>query len=511
MKRKSAFNGVVILTLALIAVKILSAIYRVPYQNVLGDAGLYAYQQVYPFLSLATILSMNAIPSAVTQNFGEHWTAKRISQVMIWIQTACFVIFLVVFTGAPLIARIMGDMHLTPMIRMASCSFLVVGILGVLRGSYQSRQQMELPAYSQVIEQIVRVGIILVMIVIFAISDWTIYQIGKWSILASALGFLAAALYLMWQRPFQFQWHWRDKETDWRVWQRLTAAIIIFAASHLIVTTWQLMDSFSVIRELQHYGLPFKEAIVEKGIYDRGASFIQIGLIVTTTFCFVLIPLLTNAFQEGRFERMNRYANASLKITVTISVAAGVGLMNLLPLMNRVFFKNDVLTATLVIYMLTVICVSLIMINIALLEVRQQSRLILIAFASGAVLKLLINVLLIPRIGIIGASISTVSSLCLFAGVLQWRTFQFYRFRHLRTFVLKLVVSMLGMTCAVQGVMWILPTAGRLTGMLELLVAAIAGVGVVVAAIAGLNLLTYRELQHMPFGDKLYHFKKGRK
>ena len=123
---------------------------------------------------------------------------------------------------------------------------------------------MELPAYSQVIEQIVRVGIILVMIIIFAISDWTIYQIGKWSILASALGFLAAALYLMWQRPFQFQWHWRDKETDWRVWRRLTAAIIIFAASHLIVTTWQLMDSFSVIRELQHYGLPFKEAIVEK-------------------------------------------------------------------------------------------------------------------------------------------------------------------------------------------------------------------------------------------------------
>ena len=95
--------------------------------------------------------------------------------------------------------------------------------------------------------------------------------------------------------------------------------------------------------------------------------------------------------------------------------------------------------------------------------------------------------------------------------MLQWRTFQFYRFRHLRTFVLKLIVSMLGMTCAVQVVMWILPTAGRLIGMLELLVAALAGVGVVIAAIAGLNLLTYRELQHMPFGDKLYHFKKGRK
>ncbi|GEP80485.1 polysaccharide biosynthesis protein [Staphylococcus carnosus] len=511
MKRKSAFSGVVILTLALIAVKILSAIYRVPYQNVLGDAGLYAYQQVYPFLSLATILSMNAIPSAVTQNFGAHWTDKRISQVAIGIQTACFAIFLIVFSGASVIARIMGDMHLTPMIQMASCSFLVVGVLGVLRGSYQSRQQMELPAYSQVIEQIVRVGIILAMIVVFAVGHGTIYQIGKWSILASALGFLAASLFLIWKRPFRFQWQWRENDIESQVWKRLTAAIIIFSASHLIVTTWQLMDSFSVIRELQHYGLSFKESIVQKGIYDRGASFIQIGLIVTTTFCFVLIPLLTNAFREGRFERMNRYANASLKITVTISVAAGVGLMNLLPLMNRVFFKNDVLTATLVIYMLTVICVSLIMVNIALLEVRRQSRLILITFAAGALLKLVLNVLLIPRIGIIGASISTVLSLCLFAGVLQWRAFRFYRFRHLRTFVMKLIISMVGMTLAVQVVMWLLPTTERLSGMLELLVAAIAGVAVVVAAIIGLNLLTYKELQHMPFGDKLYHFKKGRK
>lgn len=511
MKRKSAFNGVVILTLALIAVKILSAIYRVPYQNVLGDAGLYAYQQVYPFLSLATILSMNAIPSAVTQNLGSDWTNQRMSRVMVFIQATCFLLFVVVCLGAPWIAELMGDMRLTNMIRMASCSFLIVGILGVLRGSYQSKQQMELPAYSQVIEQIVRVGIILVMIVVYLYGSQSIYQIGTWSILASALGFLAASLFLAFKRPFSFQFALQDDVITKTEWKRLGAAIIIFSASHLIVTTWQLMDSFTVIRTLQHFGLPFTEAIVEKGIYDRGASFIQIGLIVTTTFCFVLIPLLADAFKEGRFERMNRYANASLKITVTISVAAGVGLMNLLPLMNRVFFKNDVLTATLVIYMLTVICVSLIMINIALLEVRRQSRLILIAFAIGVLLKLLLNLLLIPKIGIIGASISTVLSLCLFVGILQARTLKFYRFRQMRTFIFKLVLSMIAMTLAVQGVMLFLPEAGRLFGMVELLIAATAGVLVVVLAIVLLNLLTYRELQHMPFGDKLYHYKKGRK
>ena len=55
-----------ILTLALVIVKVLSAIYRVPYQNILGDSGLYAYQQIYPIVALGMILSMNAVPSAVT-------------------------------------------------------------------------------------------------------------------------------------------------------------------------------------------------------------------------------------------------------------------------------------------------------------------------------------------------------------------------------------------------------------------------------------------------------------
>lgn len=37
---------------------------------------------------------------------------------------------------------------------------------------------------------------------------------------------------------------------------------------------------------------------------------------------------------------MNRYANASLKITILISTAAGIGLINLLPLMNGVFLRR---------------------------------------------------------------------------------------------------------------------------------------------------------------------------
>ena len=93
---KPAFNGVVILTIALIVIKILSAIYRIPYQNILGDEGLYAYQQIYPIVALGMILSMNAIPSAVTQNLRKDQHEQYFSKVLLVIQSVGFVICIVI-------------------------------------------------------------------------------------------------------------------------------------------------------------------------------------------------------------------------------------------------------------------------------------------------------------------------------------------------------------------------------------------------------------------------------
>lgn len=45
--------------------KILAAIYRIPYQNLVGDRGFYAYQQIYPLLAIISALSLTALPNVV--------------------------------------------------------------------------------------------------------------------------------------------------------------------------------------------------------------------------------------------------------------------------------------------------------------------------------------------------------------------------------------------------------------------------------------------------------------
>ena len=115
-RQHSAFNGVVILTLALVIVKVLSAIYRVPYQNILGDSGLYAYQQIYPIVALGMILSMNAVPSAVTQVF-EVTVELKYFQNTSKISNDRSYYFSVILVFSHPLALLMGDAHLAPMLK----------------------------------------------------------------------------------------------------------------------------------------------------------------------------------------------------------------------------------------------------------------------------------------------------------------------------------------------------------------------------------------------------------
>ena len=60
-------KGGLILTFSSFIVKLLSAIYKVPFQNLTGDAGFYVYQQVYPLYGLAVAFTLQGLPPFISK------------------------------------------------------------------------------------------------------------------------------------------------------------------------------------------------------------------------------------------------------------------------------------------------------------------------------------------------------------------------------------------------------------------------------------------------------------
>ena len=75
---------------------------------------------------------------------------------------------------------------------------------------------MNIPAISQVIEQFIRVAIIMIAIVMFTSQSWSIYRAGTLAIVGSGIGFFASSLFLMQRKPLSYlkhmpMWKWLGK------------------------------------------------------------------------------------------------------------------------------------------------------------------------------------------------------------------------------------------------------------------------------------------------------------
>lgn len=495
---KPIFNSVLLLTGTMVLVKVLSAIYRVPYQNILGDEGLYAFQQVYPLVAIVSVVSLNAMPS-VMSSWMNNRRQSEINAMFWFLQVSCLILSAIIFMCSEWLSRMMGDTHLTPMIKMASLTLIPLVFIAMVRGYYQMKHQMNTIAISQVIDQILRVGVILFAIVIYVLMDVSVYKAGTIAISGSVIGLSSVAIYFYFKRRPKLQF---SREIYMKDTKSIIVMTILYAISYLILILWQVVDSFTLIHLLQETGYSFHESIRIKGVFDRGASLIQMGLIVTTTFSFVLIPLLTEQLQKKNAKLVNEYANTSLKITVLFSMAAAVGLINLLPLLNTVFFKTNELIATLSIFMLAVVFVTFIIMYTALLQVKSRRVVLVIALTIGLIIKIVANEVLVAQFGIVGASISTILSLAVYTLVLHYYVMRLYKIQSMGVFIMKVITLLIVMSMFVQCVL-LIPTHSRMTSLMLLVLAGIIGVSVVLIGIIKMKILIKDEWQHLPLMDKI--------
>lgn len=80
MKNKPAsfaIKGATILTFAALLGKILSAIYRVPFQNMVGNRGFYIYQQIYPIYGLAMTIGLTGFPVYISKIIAKEIDEKK--------------------------------------------------------------------------------------------------------------------------------------------------------------------------------------------------------------------------------------------------------------------------------------------------------------------------------------------------------------------------------------------------------------------------------------------------
>lgn len=525
MSKKYSSNqflkGAMVLTVAALVTKILSAVYRVPFQNIVGDIGFYIYQQVYPFYGIAIALSTYGFPVIISKLVAEKIENEDVEGAKNVVVTSFMFLcivglswFLIVYFGAGVIAGWMGDPLLKPLIQVISLSFLLLAPLSVLRGYYQGKEDMVPTAVSQVTEQTIRVATILVFSTILVSQGYSLYIAGNGALFGSITGGLGGLLVLLFivtaRRERLFSRKSLRLSPDYlHIWLRLLMNGTAICVSAMLLVLLQFVDSLNVYSLLASSGMDKELGKTWKGIYDRGQPFVQLGTVVATSISLTIVPLVTSAYLKKKENLIREYSQLSLKISITIGFAATLGIINIMVPTNTMLFENALGSKVIAVFCLSIFFSCLILTFAGIFQGIGKIYYPAFCILIGILLKYIGNTYLIPVMGIMGASIATVVSLAVITCMMILKLRRLFPIRFFPlSFYKTLLLSGAAMTIVLQVFLQIYDTLldkgmpeRELSVLFSLGGACIGAIIFLIVFLRG-NVLSREEMGFLPFGSK---------
>ena len=393
------------LTLLMLVKKGLSIIYKIPYQNLTGDAGFYVFQQVYPFNAILMVLTGFAMPIVVGSLLTENNYSAKIKDNLkrsMWI--ASLVVFTILFLGNRQIAMMMGDVQLAQVIRIASIHFLFLPPIAYMRGVLQSRPNtIKKLGYSVVIEQLSRVVLVLAVLVLFEDYHHSYYRIAELAFMFALVSPIITILHLYLMKPIDDAQSFLPLKGKPQFFRR--TMYLMLGSGILII--FGLVDSFLVfnmliIDEAQ------TDAMVLKGVLERGLPIVQAG----TFFVTSLVALTMSQFEKAENKKQKKIAlRAGFFYILGIAIPATLGLIMVMPYLNSALFRDQAGNATLQIVMIQVVFYSVVVLLTAALSREKRQSFVQASLLIGILTKLIITAPLVRELGIDGAALSSVISL----------------------------------------------------------------------------------------------------
>ncbi len=163
------FKGAFVLGVSALFVKALGALYRVFLTNLIGGEGVGIYQMIFPFYTILLTLSSTGIPNAVSKLIAEGNNPEKVLyRSIIAFSLLGFAGFFLMFFGAGPLSLLQGNYLAAKPYQALAPSVFLVSLIAPIRGYFQGKLNMLPTAVSQVMEQVVKLCLGLLLIYTFS-------------------------------------------------------------------------------------------------------------------------------------------------------------------------------------------------------------------------------------------------------------------------------------------------------------------------------------------------------
>ena len=363
MKKNSFIEGTIIATLGILIVKIIGILYVIPFNAIIGESGGALYGYGYNIYQLFLSISSAGFPFAISKLTSEYYALGKKKAIndtynvsLKIISVISIIMFIVLFVFAPSIGDlIIGSStggntkeDIAFVIRAVSFAILVIPFLSVTKGLLQGYKYITPYSISQVIEQVVRVIIVLVgsLTCIKILNLPLRYAIGV-SMLGAFFGGLVAYLYLKAKIKKSKLLNVDDDTSELIPKKEIAKKIFMYSIPFILIslvnnlyTTVDMILLSRTMSDILKYPANIMESIV--GVYTTwGVKLNNIILAISTGLVTSLMPNIVTSYTKKDMKDVNEKFNKAMQCVLLVIVPMTIFLSLLVKPVWTLFYGNS--------------------------------------------------------------------------------------------------------------------------------------------------------------------------
>ena len=426
MTKESFLRGAVVLTLASVVSRVIGLVYMIALPRLIYDDGMGLYQLVKPIHYFAAVVAIAGVPVAIAKLTAEKVALGSREDVMrvFRVGTALMLLSggavgLALLLGADWFAvRFAKDVGVAKTLALLGPSCFFLALSAAFRGFFQGLQCMTPTAFSQVVDQVVRV------VVTVLAATWLRPQGVEMAVTGIAIGFVAGeftgwlvlAIYYALRRETLLatitQKPRHVPESIMQTANKLLSLAFPAVVATILLPVMQLADSLLIPQRMQMAG--YSPAIIREGLGHLGMALTLAHFpnVVTVALATSLVPAISEAWAL-QSKRLVRYrTQEALRIALIFGIPSCATLFVLAKPLSKLLFGYGQVAAPLAILSFGAISLGIIQASTGVLQGLGQMLIPVRNLAFGVFVKFALNYYLLvhPDFGMLGAAWGTTIS-----------------------------------------------------------------------------------------------------
>jgi stage V sporulation protein B len=532
-KNQNYLHGAAILAVAVLIVKVLGAIYKIPMANIMGTKGFAHFNVAYNLYNVLLTLSTAGLPIALSKLVSEASSLDRPEQIRKTFRVALLAFLVLGAAGSAVmfmfpteLAVFMEDVEASQSMFALAPSVVLVCVMSAFRGYTQGLSDMRPTSVSQVVETAVKVlfGIILMLVLqrrgfgtpLLAAGAISGVSVGS---LVACVCIGAVAVKRMKSERFRAGALPEDacapSDGERVILKRLVRIGIPIALGSSVLSVITLINTKIILGQLQNSaGFSHDLATELFGTYSTALPLFNLPAAIITPLTISIVPAIAGFIEMKRYGDARDVIESSLRIATIIALPMAAGLSVMAgPVMIALYGITGDGAALLALLGAASFFVCLALMTTAILQAGGRERLPMYTMLLGGALNIALIWFLVgrPEVNIYGAPIGTICCYAFMGGLNLWFVVRKLPERpKLSRIFLRPLLSCLAMGAAA----WLVyPAALKLLGagpeperklVMLALVTAIGIAALVYLAMTVLTgAITHADMKLLPKGEKL--------